>query len=119
MQASEVRRAVAAAMATACGLGLHVDDAAVIHNSDRIAVRLIPCDVLARAAPSSGHEGMRFEAEVARRLAEVESPMGELDPRVEHRLYIRDAFVITLWTYYNPVGTDRTRRVDHEQASAD
>jgi hypothetical protein len=46
MQPSEVRRAIEAASATASELGLHVEDTDVIHNSDRIAVRLIPCDVL-------------------------------------------------------------------------
>ena len=46
MEPSQVRRAVEAARSTACELGLQVNDAVVIHNSDRIAVRLIPCDVL-------------------------------------------------------------------------
>jgi len=49
MEASEVRRAVEAWGSTASELGLQVDDAVVIRNSDRIALRLIPCDVLARA----------------------------------------------------------------------
>jgi len=48
MQASEVRRAVAAAMSTASALDMTADDAIVLHNSNRLAVRLLPCDVLAR-----------------------------------------------------------------------
>jgi len=119
MEANDVRRAVGAAMSTASAVGLQVDDATVIHNSDRIAVRLTPCEALARVAPASGHEGMRFEAEVARRLADVDSPIGELDPRVEPRLYLHNAFATTLWTYYEPVATEWTRRVTHGQAPED
>jgi len=104
MEPSQVRRAVEAARSTACALGLQVNDAVVIHNSDRIAVRLIPCDVLARIAPQAREDGLQFEAEVARRLAETGSPVGELEPRAEPRVYVRDAFALTLWTYYEQVG---------------
>jgi hypothetical protein len=115
MEPSEVRRAVDAAAATASELGLHVADAVVVHNSDRIAVRLIPCDVLARVAPSSWEAGMEFEAEVARRLGETDSPVGELDPRVDSGVHVRDTFAITLWTYYEPVVVKQRGGVAHEQ----
>ena len=104
MEPSQVRRAVEAARSTACELGLHVTDAVVIHNSDRIAVRLIPCDVLARIAPQAWEAGLQFEAEVARRLVETDSPVGELEPRAQPRVYVRDAFALTLWMYYEQVG---------------
>jgi phosphotransferase family enzyme len=112
MEPSEARRAADAAAETASALGLQVADAVVLHNSDRIAVRLTPCDVLARVAPLSLYDGqaragMEFEAEVARRLAETDSPVGELEPRVEPAVYVRDGFAITLWTYYEPVVADR------------
>ncbi|TMR95214.1 phosphotransferase [Nonomuraea basaltis] len=106
MDASEVRRAVEAGRATASALGLQVDDVVVINNSDRIALRLVPCDVLARVAPSAHRAGSQFEVEVARRLAEVDGPVAELEPRVEPRVYLRDAFAISLWTYYEPVGSE-------------
>ena len=81
MEASEARRAVEAGAATASALGLRVDDVAVIHNSDRIALRLVPCDVLARVAPSAHRAGSEFEVEVARRLAEpMARPPVEADP---------------------------------------
>lgn len=112
MEPSEVRRAIEAAMSTASALGLQVDDAVVVHNSDRIAVRLIPCDVLARVAPPAHQAGSQFEVEVARRLAETDSPVGELDPRVEPRVYELDAFAITLWTYYEPVARRGRGHVD-------
>lgn len=116
MEPSAVRRAVEAARATASALGLRVEDAVVVHNSDRIAVRLIPCDVLARVAPTNWRVGMEFEAEVARRLVEIDSPVGELEPRVESGVYLRDGFSITLWTYYETA--DRRGSVAYEQLGA-
>jgi hypothetical protein len=106
MEASNVRRAVEAAGATASVLGLQVDDVVVIHNSDRIALHLIPCDVLARVAPSAHRADSEFEVEVARRLAEIGGPVAELEPRVEYRVYVRDGFAISLWTYYEPMGSE-------------
>ena len=96
-------------MSTASALGLRVDDAVVVHNSNRIAVRLLPCDVLARVAHVAHQAGAEFEVEVARRLAETDSPVAELEPRVEPRVYVRDGFAVTLWTYYEPVPASRRR----------
>ena len=56
MEPREVQRAVEAARSAASALGLRVDDAVVVHNSNRIAVRLSPCDVLARVAPLAYQE---------------------------------------------------------------
>ena len=47
---SNRNRAVAAAMGAAAALGLTVDDAIVLQESNKLAVRLLPCDVLARVA---------------------------------------------------------------------
>lgn len=104
MEPTDVRRASDAARKTAAALGLQVSDVLVVHNSDRIAVRLLPCDVLVRVAPVSWHEGMQFEAEVAQRLVEIGSPVGELDPRVQLGVYVDDGFAMTFWTYYESVG---------------
>jgi aminoglycoside phosphotransferase (APT) family kinase protein len=103
MKGPDVRRAVTAGMSTAAALGLQVDDAVVLHNSNRLAVRLLPSDVLARIAPTAHRAGAEFEVEVARRLAETDSPVAELEPRAEPRVYVRDSFAVTLWTYYQPV----------------
>ena len=62
MEASEVSRAVAAATSIAEGLDLPVDDASVLHNSNKLALRLLPCDVFARVA-HAGHELAQFEVE--------------------------------------------------------
>ncbi len=47
--------------------------------------------------------GAAFEVEVGRRLAAAGCPVEEPDPRVEARVYVRDGFAITLWTYYEAV----------------
>jgi hypothetical protein len=101
MRVSEVPRAVAAAVSTASSLDLTVDDAIVLHDSNKLTLRLLPCDLLARVAPVA-HQVAQFEIELARRLAESESPVAVLEPRVEPRVYERDGFVVTLWTYYEP-----------------
>jgi hypothetical protein len=101
MQASEVRNAVAAAMSTVSSLDLTVDDAIVLHDSNKLTLRLLPCDVLARVAPVADQVA-RFEVELAQRLAEAGCPVAALDPRVDPRVYERDGFVLTLWTYYEP-----------------
>ncbi|MGQ5637900.1 MULTISPECIES: phosphotransferase family protein [unclassified Streptomyces] len=105
MEPLELRRAVEAGRATASELGLRADDAIAIHNSDRVALRLVPCDVLARVAPSGQLADSELEVEVARHLADVDAPVAELDPRVAPRVYVRDALAISLWTYYEPVGS--------------
>jgi hypothetical protein len=112
MQASEVRRAVAAAMSTAAPLGLPVDDAIVLQNSNKLALRLLPCDVFARVAPVA-HQSARFEVELAQRLAETESPVAALEPRVEPRVYERDGFELTFWTYYEPVSVREVAPADY------
>jgi hypothetical protein len=63
-------------------------------------------DVLARVAPSAHRDASKFEVEVARRLAEVDGPVAQLEPRVEPRVYFRDNFAISFWTYYEPVGSE-------------
>jgi hypothetical protein len=102
MQSVDIPRAVAAARSSAAALGLRVEDAVVLHASNRLAVRILPCDVLARVAYVAQQASAAFEVEVARRLAAIDGPVAVLQPRVEPRAYVRDDFVITLWTYYAP-----------------
>ena len=99
MKASEVVGAVGTAVEVALGLDLAVADTRVLHNSNKLALRLLPCDVFARVA-FAGREVFQAEVEIGRRLAEAGSPVGSLEPRVEPRVYERDGFAVTLWTYY-------------------
>src|SRR6266511_4306489 len=115
MQASEVPRAVTAAMLTASSLDLTVDDAIVLQDSNRLTLRLLPCDVLAQVVPVA-HQVARFEIELAQRLAESKSPVAAPDPRVEPRVYERDGYVVTLWTYYEPATPREVSPADYANA---
>jgi hypothetical protein len=94
---------MAAARALAVELHLPVDHAVVIHNSNKLALRLLPCDVFARVA-LMGQEVAGLEVALAVRLAGAASPVASLEPRVEPRVYERDGFAMTLWTYYESAG---------------
>ncbi|WP_239082387.1 aminoglycoside phosphotransferase family protein [Actinoplanes teichomyceticus] len=101
MQAYETERATRAAISSATSLGLTAHDAAVLHNSNTLTLRLQPCDVLARVAPAA-HQCARLEVDVAQRLAEAGSPVAALE---SPRVFVRGDYVVTLWTYYEPVTT--------------
>jgi hypothetical protein len=115
LQASEASRAAAAAVSTALSLDLTVDDAVVLQDSNRLTLRLLPCDVLARVAPVA-HQVSEFEVELAQRLAESGCPVAALEPRVDPRAYERDGFVVTLWTYYEPATPGEASPADYAGA---
>jgi aminoglycoside phosphotransferase (APT) family kinase protein len=115
VQASELPRAIAAATSTASALGLAADDAIVLQNSNKLTLRLVPAEVLARVAPAA--DGIaQFEVDLAQRLAGSGSPVAALDPRVEPLVYERDGYVITLWTYYPPVTSQAVSPADYADA---
>ena len=101
IQASDVPRALAAAMSTASALGLRADGATILQASNRLTVRLVPADVVARVALPT-HEAAAFEVRLAARLAATDGPVGLLDPRVAPRVFEHDGFTVTFWTYYEP-----------------
>jgi Ser/Thr protein kinase RdoA (MazF antagonist) len=115
MKASEVQRAVAAATSIAGALGLTADDAIVLHNSNKLTLRMLPCDVLARVA-HVGHEVAQFELDLAQRLAETGSPVAALEPRVEPHVYESGGFAVTLWKYYEPGSPQEVAAADYARA---
>ncbi|GAB2592818.1 aminoglycoside phosphotransferase [Streptomyces capparidis] len=115
MQTAEVPRAVAAAMSIASSLGLAADDAIVLNDSNKLTLRLLPCDVLARVAPAAQQVAL-FEVELAQRLVAAGCPVAALDPRVEPRAHERDGFVVTLWTYHEPVAPAGVSPADYADA---
>ena len=116
MKASGVQRAVAAATSTASALDLTVGDAIVLNDSNRLVLRLMPCDVVARIAPMAYQASAETAVEIAQRLAEIDSPVAALEPRVEPRVYVRDGFVIDMWTYYEPVPSRELSPAEYAQA---
>jgi aminoglycoside phosphotransferase (APT) family kinase protein len=106
MQAAERRRAVAAAMSAASAVGLAADDAVVLNDSNRLVVRLTPCDIVARVTPGTHYAGHHMsaerEVELVKWLAQTGSPVAALDARVEPRVFARDGFQISMWAYFEP-----------------
>ncbi|GAB2577785.1 aminoglycoside phosphotransferase [Paractinoplanes abujensis] len=96
MHESAARRATRAALSVASAAGLTVHDATTLHNSNKLTLRLQPCDVLARVAPAAD-QSAQLEVDIARRLSEAGSPVAAL---ITPEVLVRDDFVITLWTYY-------------------
>lgn len=99
MESVDTARATDAALSIARALDLPADKATVLQSSNKLALRLLPCDVFARVAPVE-HKHGAFEVVLAQRLAKAGSPVAALEPRVEARSYTRDGFEVTLWTYY-------------------
>jgi|TARA_Y100000815_G_scaffold208456_1_gene192637 aminoglycoside phosphotransferase (APT) family kinase protein len=102
VEAALVARGAAAASSLAVDLDLRVEDVVVLQNSNTLALRLLPCDVVARTAVA-GQEVAAFEVSVARNLGACSAPIASLDPRVEPRVYERDDFAVTFWSYYDSV----------------
>lgn len=110
---SDVSRAIAAAISVAASLDLPANDAIVLNNSNRLALRLTPCDVLARVA-LPGHGAAQFEVELAQQLTAAGCPVAPLEPRVDPLVYASDGFEVTLWTYYEPAA--RVSPADYARA---
>lgn len=102
MESPDVARAIRATTSIAASLDLPVTEAVVLQNSNKLALRLTPCDVFARVA-HVGEEVAQFEIDIAGLLAQIGSPVSALEPRVDPQVYICDGFAVTLWTYYPPM----------------
>ena len=115
MQAPEARVRWPRPCRSPCHCGLTVDDAIVLQDSNKLTLRLLPCDVLARVAP--------VEYQVAHSKSSLPSgspspgcPVAALEPRVEPRVYERDGFAVTLWTYYEPAAPREVSPADYASA---
>lgn len=91
---------MAAVTSAAAALGLPTDDVAIMHNSNKLALRLLPCDVFARVAPADKEVAAAFEVELAQQLAAAGAPAAALEARVEPLVHQCDGFAVTLWTHY-------------------
>ncbi|MGP9536647.1 AAA family ATPase [Brachybacterium sp. AOP43-C2-M15] len=105
MQSSLADRARRAASTLARSFGLAVDEVVDLHDSNRLTVLLLPCELVARIAPA-GAEGAQDEIDRALRLEHAGAPVGGPDPRVPAQVHLRDGLEITLWTHHAP-RTDR------------
>lgn len=104
MEKPGITRAIGAATSIAASLGLAADATTVLHNSNKLTLRMTPCDVVARVTFGE-QEAARLELERARALAMAGCPVGTAEPRVDPLVYTRDGFAVTLWTYHEPATT--------------
>jgi len=96
-----VSQAIAGVTSLAEAMDLRVDDVVVINSSNKLALRLLPCDVLARVSPVAEDVSvLEVEVEIAQRLAACASPVAALDPRVDPRVHEAAGFAVTWWTHY-------------------
>ncbi len=115
MEATLVSSAMATAAALAEALGLRVDDVVVVNNSNKLGLRLVPCDVFARVA-LVGQEVSALEVELAQRLAARGGPVAALEPRVDPRVHEGHGFAMTLWTYYEVSATEQVSPAKYADA---
>jgi len=99
VEPAERSEAVAAALDVASSLGLDAQTALVLRESNRLAIRLLPCDVLARVAPAAQNVA-QLELALASDLAALGAPVATLDSRAGTTVFARGEHVVTLWTYY-------------------
>ena len=103
-------------MSVATALGLVVEDAVVLNDSNRLVVHLMPCDIVARVTPTPHHGSAERELEVVKQLTSVDAPVGTLDARVEPRVLVRDGFEITMWTHARPAPSRPLPSSEYERA---
>ena len=116
MRAAEAQRAVAAAMSIAAEFDVTVGEAVVLSDSNRLVVRLTPCDIVARVTPMTHFASSELEVELVKRLAQTDCPVAGLDARVEQRVFVRDGFRIAMWTYFEPVPARVLPPIEYAQA---
>lgn len=118
MQPAHFRPALDAVIEIASEHGLQADDVEVLHDSNRLTLRLLPCDVVARVATESLRASAEFEVEMARRLTDVGGPVAALDPRIGSRVHVRDGFAFNFWTWYEPLAPAEIAPAEYAQALA-
>jgi len=99
MREPDLRRAIAAARSVAASAGLAVEDVVVLQSSAKVALRLLPCDVLARVS-AGDPRAAQLEVDLAHALVDAGCPVARPDPRLESRAYREDDLAITWWTFY-------------------
>ena len=111
MDERQLQEATAATVAIVSDLGLSATTASVLHNSNKLALRIAPCNTFARVAEARDRQGAAFEVELAQRLAATVAPVAALEPRVASHVHLRAGFVVTLWTSTKSKGKRERREV--------
>src|SRR5690606_17437346 len=93
---------VTTALALLTDLGLPADEAAVLHASNTLTLRVLPADVVARIAPRDRAGDLAVELERAEALQAVGAPVGPPDPRLAPTVHVCDvparAYPARVWS---------------------
>ena len=103
MDEPQRKRALIALGTVAARLGLATHSTAVLHASNRLAIRVSPCEVLARVAFDAHSASAQYELDVALEAARRGAPAERPAPGVEPNVFLEDGFAITFWTYYETI----------------
>jgi Ser/Thr protein kinase RdoA (MazF antagonist) len=87
------------ALAVLAALGLPAREAVVLHASNTLTVRVLPCDLVVRIAPGAQREALATELERARALLAVGAPVGPPAPGTDPVVHERDGLALTLWEH--------------------
>ena len=94
-----------AAVKAALGRGLDVTRAEVLQDSNRVVLRLRPCDVVLRVHQGADKaDSLATELSIASQLGSAGAPVGTPLDRVPPEVVREGDFVMTFWTYYEPTG---------------
>lgn len=115
MNADDVERAVAAVKSVGATLDLLTENVTVIQNSNKLALHVLPCGMLARVA-HRGQEVAALEIDIAQQLVAADAPAAAPDPRVDPQVYQGDGFAVTWWTYHDTRATDWLSPTDYAHA---
>ncbi len=78
--------------------GVVAGDTVVLHDSNKLTLRVLPLDLVARVA-HTGREVASLEVEVARRLVGAGAPVAPLPAEVDAGPHLVDGFTVTFWTH--------------------
>jgi aminoglycoside phosphotransferase (APT) family kinase protein len=100
--------AVAAAVTTARGLGLRVDEPVVLHDSSNLLVHLKPAPVVARVATTTavvrqGSEWLAREVAVARHLTRAGAPVVAPSAEVDPGPHTHEGLSMSFWELVEPL----------------
>lgn len=105
MDESGLGRAVTTVRSIAETLGLSCETVSVVSNSNKLGLRLLPCDAFARVA-TGGRKLAAFEIAIAHHLAAVGAPVVPLESRVDPQVHELDGFAVTWWTFIDATTAD-------------
>lgn len=108
-------RAVEATIRLAQRLGVRRADPVILHESQRVTIRLFPLGVVARAVSIHDREAasrLSREVDIARHLAKSAAPIVNPATELPAGPHVQDDFVLTLWEFVEHIVAD-DENADH------